>query len=224
VWAWLTPENIPGTKACRVLRIPDNQDIISAVSGALLTLTEAENWEQDGAVTPLQMAEAMFTMWEDFLDEECPGGDVSRIGTIFGHMCMNPPEGSLALNGQIYAKATYPELWAVLHPNWEYSETHFKLPTMNAKFPVSTLPPEIGIYAMGHEDGDHTVGLTVEEMPAHTHTLKRPEVGVPSTTEYRLQQSFAKTNWDQTTGSAGDGDAHENRPPFVAFYYAVWYE
>jgi hypothetical protein len=66
---WLTPDDLPTDKRCRRLLIPDNLDIVAAVTGALVSLTHAYNWEQFGSITPDEMAQAMIEMlayyWAD---------------------------------------------------------------------------------------------------------------------------------------------------------------
>jgi hypothetical protein len=59
-------------------------------------------------------------------------------------------------------------------------------------------------------------------MPAHTHTYLPPvvdldleAVGVPDIMAARLGTPIA-------TGSTGDGNAHENRPPFHAVIMGIF--
>lgn len=68
---YLTPETIPTNFRCRVLNVPDDDTIYAAVTGALSLLVYASNWEQFGAITPPQMAAAMFDMFNDFVESEC---------------------------------------------------------------------------------------------------------------------------------------------------------
>lgn len=77
--AWLTPETIPVERACRALSIPNDVQILGAVTGALLPLTRSENWEKHGAVDPDAIAYAMLDMLLQFFDGTCgtlslPGG------------------------------------------------------------------------------------------------------------------------------------------------------
>jgi len=78
--AWLTPDTIPTTELCRALFIPDDIALIAAVSGALLPLADAENWELYGAKTPQETADAMFSMLEAFWSGGCnPVTQVDRF-------------------------------------------------------------------------------------------------------------------------------------------------
>jgi len=65
--AWLTPDEIPTDTVERRLCIPNSPQILSVVTGALLPLAYAENWEQYGDVTPDEIAARMSLMIEEFL-------------------------------------------------------------------------------------------------------------------------------------------------------------
>jgi len=70
-FAWLTPDTIPAETICRELLIPNEPQIIAAVNGALLRLTDVSQWEQFGTVTPAAMAAAMAVMFDGF--QACQG-------------------------------------------------------------------------------------------------------------------------------------------------------
>lgn len=65
---YLTPNSIPTETICRVLRIPNDLDLIGAISGALLELTYSYNWEQYGTETPEDTAQAMLLMVNNFFE------------------------------------------------------------------------------------------------------------------------------------------------------------
>lgn len=78
--AWLTPATIPTNTVCLRLEVPQDTAIMAAVWGAILLLTEPENWEQYGAVTPADIASAMLTMQNNCMDDSCIGsGQVNEI-------------------------------------------------------------------------------------------------------------------------------------------------
>lgn len=68
---YLTPESIPVEETCRALYIPNNQEIVAAVYGALLELSYPYNWELFGAITPEEIAYEMQTRVLAFMDSEC---------------------------------------------------------------------------------------------------------------------------------------------------------
>jgi len=68
--AWLTPDDIPSEGIKRWLCIPNTPALLASVTGALLPLAYAENWEQYGDVTPEEAAAAMSLMLEEFISQE----------------------------------------------------------------------------------------------------------------------------------------------------------
>lgn len=70
---WLTGENNALGYVRRVLLIPNDQGLRTAVTGAILELTYAHNWEQYGTLTPDECAEVFQYVLSQFLiEEECP--------------------------------------------------------------------------------------------------------------------------------------------------------
>lgn len=67
--AWLTPDTIPTAKVERKLCIPNDPQILGAITGALLPLTYPENWEAFGAVTPSAIAASMSAVLSSFLGD-----------------------------------------------------------------------------------------------------------------------------------------------------------
>lgn len=66
--AWLTPSDPdPAGTLCRVLFIPDDEEWLAIVSGALLELTRSYNYEQFGATTPNQIADRLNEMFQEYM-------------------------------------------------------------------------------------------------------------------------------------------------------------
>jgi len=81
--AWLTPdtEEALADLICRRFFVPDTPAFRQSVSGALLELTYAWNWEQSGTMTPEETAAVMLTMYNRYaLDDAC---SVAEIPTPF---------------------------------------------------------------------------------------------------------------------------------------------
>jgi len=68
---WLTGDSIPEDEFCRVIRVPNDPVFIHAISGALLELTYAGNWEKQGTLTPEQQADAFDQVYIDFTQSIC---------------------------------------------------------------------------------------------------------------------------------------------------------
>lgn len=84
---YLTPDDLPEESACRSLLIPDSPDWLAIVSGAINELAQEWNWEQQGAVTTEEAAQAMLQMWLSFVDSVCgSGGTTRRYNPVTGEI------------------------------------------------------------------------------------------------------------------------------------------
>lgn len=109
MFAWLTPDTIPGATVCRVLYIPADPTIIGAVNGAISALGYKENWELFGLIEPEAIADAMFAMYCDYQKSVC-----MPIGVVAQFAGTEAPEKWELCEGQELAQADYPELFAVI--------------------------------------------------------------------------------------------------------------
>ena len=72
-------------------------------------------------------------------------------------------------------------------------------------------------------DGEVTVALTLNQIPSHTHSYvghTYPGSG-PEQNQTGGPEDRTSFNVNKTTGSAGGGQAHENRPPYYALCYIM---
>lgn len=174
--AWLTPDNAPTQVKCRRVLIPDSEAWIAIVTGALVPLIYAENWEQFGALTAEQAAQRAQEMFLQFLaDDEM---SMCMIGTIQAYVTVNPPLNCLPCDGTLYAKALYPDLYARLDPQFIVDANTFYVPDMRGMILAGT----------GNLDEhpeyptDLTVGLSTGRnylefedasiLPPHTHDIQ----------------------------------------------------
>lgn len=57
VFGFPTPDSIPDESHCRRLRIPDSEQWLSVVMGAIYALTQEDSWQKVGSLTPAEAAE-----------------------------------------------------------------------------------------------------------------------------------------------------------------------
>lgn len=122
--AWLTGNSIPTTDfICRLLIIPNDLDLIIAVNGALDELTESENWEKFGTVTPQETADVMAVMWDKYIESR-----PCMIGSVILYATVTAPIGTLPCDGSTYLRVDYPELYSVLASVYIIDANTFKTP------------------------------------------------------------------------------------------------
>jgi len=72
--AWLTPDSpAPEDERGRCFTVPNDNALVGAVSGALLPLTDASNWQSFGSMTPEEAADIMSAAFESFVGGDCSG-------------------------------------------------------------------------------------------------------------------------------------------------------
>lgn len=211
VRAYLTGETLePGVSHTRRLFIPGDGQMLANVCGALLDLTYETSWEEFGAVTPADAADAALTMYNRFLVETW-----SMIGALIPAITASTPPGCLELDGSTYDGDDYPDLYAVLHSEWLNGDGTFTVPDLRGKFPLATSAS----HAMGQTGGAETVTLTTDQMPSHIHTTGNSISGVAvSPGELPV---LCPNPLPAYTGSAGGDGSHNNMPPFLAVRYVL---
>lgn len=217
--AWLTPDELPiaGDTICRPLRIPNDQRIIAAVNGAILTLTESANWEAFGNVTPEDIAYRLLEMFEDYATSECSEGSAMfPLGVPFPYITADPPAGCIACDGDTYLDTDYPAIWAILDPAWQVDGTHWIAPDMRGRAPIGAAAG----YDQADTGGEHTHQLSIAEMPNHAHTLY--PTGSYGSSNGRGQAGYYVANLvTATTSYVGGGGYHNNDMPWQAFKWAI---
>lgn len=231
---YLTPDSIPGTLQCRVLFIPDAEDWLAVITGAIQTLTEADNWSKWGTLTPEQAAEVWLPLWDDFCFKRGTCRMIGEIVTFAG--ATNPdPLRWLPADGSSLLRADYPDLFTVIGTTYGAVDgTHFSLPDLQSRVPLGTgSGAGLSTYALGDMGGEETHTLTTAETPAHSHTdtghshgttLAAPNVTTvgPGAPQPTAIPSVGVTGAGSAslTATGGDG-AHNNLQPFIALNYFI---
>jgi len=78
-------------------------------------------------------------------------------------------------------------------------------------------------YTPGNRGGSTSVGLTIAEMPAHTHSrgVIYPGGGFDTEQEQSGGPDGNRTKFNQETGARGENHHHENRPPYYALAFIM---
>ena len=210
------PAALDGVEIERVIKI--DSALMYLVGGALAFLADRETLEQTGTLTVEIAKNALSAMLECFY--EC---DLMPIGSIQMLAALPIPDKWLWCDGDQYAQADYPELYAQIGNTWggTAGSGFFNVPDMSDVSPmgVGTIVPVGG--AAGAEN--HT--LTVNEMPAHAHT---PSNGgsflVNGGTGTKNHQPFAGTVGlaIAVTNTQGGGGAHNNLSPVKGVIFMIY--
>jgi microcystin-dependent protein len=167
---YLTPDTAPGNVQCRALFVPDSEEFLAIVRGALQELTFAHNWTKFGALTPDQAAASFVDMFDAFCLEKAACRMIGEIVTYAGST--SPNSNWLVCDGSEVAQADYPDLYNVIGDTYgAASADHFKLPDLCGRAPAgvgtgSSLSP----VTLGQQYGEEKHTLTVSEMPSHSHS------------------------------------------------------
>ena len=157
------------------------------------------------------------------------------IGTIVMWPGDTAPYGWLICNGQRCDKTgDFAKLFSVIgnkYNNGEVSLTKFKVPNLQARFPLGAS----SVYSLGATGGTKEVTLTTQQMPKHSHQLKEilysnasgdaPWKGVNFSDGKigGIKSFFAPDNDYPETEVTGGGQAHNNMPPFLTLNFIIKY-
>lgn len=160
-----------------------------------------------------------------------------RIGDIVMYTTANPPQFSLPCDGEEYNRTDYPDLYAVLHPNYIVDADTFVTPALQARSPIGAgTSTGLSSYEVNEITGEEKHVLTVSELAAHSHsdaghvhseTAAVPTVIPPG--EIPIPLSSA-TPLPASTGlgyasiqNTGDNEPHNTIHPVNAVLFAVIY-
>lgn len=213
---WLTPDAPDSGYICRQVLIPNLEEFVAIVNGALIDLLYSNSFEQYGDLSPSETAAYFQAMYQTYL-EGCP----TTLGTIFAHAMGNPPTGSLACDGASYQRVDYPDLYAVLATAFHTDADNFVTPDLRGRVVVG-VGTGSGLTARALNDGggEETHQLSVAELPAHHHGYQLDTWGPFATPGTGVGTQINRVLNDTT--DTGSGTAHNTMQPFRALNYAIW--
>jgi len=195
--------------------------------GALDPLTDASNYEQHGALTPAEMADAFQILLDEYDTFE---GVCSMVGTLVLYFGDTPPQGTLECNGAELLIADYPQLAAHLltipgdpfEANPE-SDEYFFLPDYRGMVMMGAGNSGSGANGgnQGLIQGEVSHTLSTGEIPSHNHT--EGVVGITGVFVAPGEVPAIVAGASSVTGSTGGGDAHNNLQPSLSVGVAIWY-
>jgi microcystin-dependent protein len=197
---------LTGDKKIRALSA--DSALFAHLGDAITALANDSEWEQvgDSVADVVSASKAVVESWySDMLI-----GMVSQFVAV-------APSGWLEFDGATYAEADYPELFGKLPSGW-IDGTDFTLPDLQDVF-ISGVG---SAGTVGEVGGSNTHVLTEAEMPAHTHGYTLPNIAPDTISAGAPTPSVATVTPSTPTSSAGSGDAHENRPSYLALVAAVF--
>lgn len=219
-YAWITPDDLPTGHNCWQVLVPDDPYFEAMFRGALLLLTEGRNFEQVGDLTPTQCADLFWSGFETSLAMvPCGTGTETgmAIGTVFWFAGEDIPDNCLVCDGSEVSAAVYAALYAVIGNVWGGNSTVFNLPDLQDSFLVGAGDT----YSLADTGGEETHTLIADEVPVHSHGV--PNDAAVGTTQFVLK-SGKNAGYDTQTTTYGNGNAHNNLPPYTALIPVIVFE
>lgn len=216
---YLTLSEAPNSRQCLALFVPKSIECLAIVRGALLELLRTSNWQKYGALSPQQSAEVFFEMVDDF----CAGKGVCRVvGELIPFAGATSPNANwLVCNGAMVAIDDYPDLYAVVGLAYgPASDGYFLLPDLTGRSAIGA-GSHYGARAttLGQKYGAYTHVITVDEMPAHTHSTGNSLTGaavMPGEGPVLIPNPIPSQ-----TGSAGGSSAMPTESPATAINWLI---
>lgn len=171
------------------------------------------------------------------------------LGNILAFATTTLPTNVLRCDGATYDKVDYPDLYALLHPQYQISPTQFTVPDLMGRMIVGEGGGTgLSLRVMNERSGLERVGLAISDIPAHSHPnaahthldaghVHTEIAAVPflvTPGEIPVPLSSASPSPSVTglgnaaiqaaqviIGDTGGGQSHENMPPFCVLTYGI---
>lgn len=184
---------------------------------ALLALTNPDNIDQQGLVSPADTAEAYTEMFMSIQQLPIVG---AIIPVMRAASSLSP--NLLPCDGSLYLLSDYPVLAGVIDPTWiQPDTTHFAVPDLRTRAIVGSGSSSFDgtSYSNGQTIGTRALTLSEANMPAHVHGVSE---AVAAVVNGGLEAPAAVAEPVPTvTGSAGSGTAFDPSMPGLALQFCV---
>lgn len=158
-----------------------------------------------------------------------PSGPSGTSGTVLpsGLLMMTAapggaPAGWLLCDGTAVSRTTYSSLFSIIGTTYGVGDnsTTFNLPDLRGRVPIgSGQGSGLTNRTLGGTGGSETHTLTVDEIPAHTHTYER-NIGTASPTGSGGVTCRDLLDYPETS-STGGGQPHNNMQPYLVVNYII---
>ena len=223
------PETMPTEFICRLLRIPDDLRILTAVSDMLAYLGLENVWEESDDVEGWQMQALMSQMFYDYANSEgC------MIGAIIDTVRDELPDHWLPCDGSTYQREDYPKLYEVLASAFILNADEFVTPDLRARVTIGenldvNYEPAFELRELNEHGGAENHQLITAQLASHghsgiPHSHSYVSVNVPGAVlegEIPIPVPVIQSGATATTAStaadvepSGGGQAHNNMQPF----------
>jgi len=216
---YLTPDEDPIGDTCRVLFIPDSEQFLAILRGALQELTFPYNWTKHGDMSPEAAAERCVNMFDRFCFGEGACRVIGEIITYGGNS--SPDTRWLVCDGAEYLRSDYPDLYNVIGDAFGSSDaSHFNVPDMRGRTPSGVgTGSGLDTITLGEVYGEQDHTLTIAEMPAHVHSTGNSALlgtSVPPPLD-----ALGPNPLPAYTGSEGGDGSHNNVGPRLGITFLI---
>lgn len=215
--AWLTPSaSLPIGTACYTIAVPDNEEFRRIIVGALSLLVNPNNFEEYGALSPIETSEQFKQTLKSFIFRE---SECDMIGAIIPYVTNNPPPKLLPCDGTTYQRVDYPLLYVrLIGTSLIVDADSFTTPLLEGRFlRGSTITEPVG--AIG---GSDTKNIGINNMPNHHHdyygvvmNIDVESVGVPDPVGAGINPI------PDPTSSVGGGQPMDILPSYYSVNYGI---
>ena len=158
-------------------------------------------------------------------------GEIMMFGGNFA------PRSWALCSGGLLPISSYEALFSIIGPTFGGDgRTTFRLPDLRGRSPVGIgTGPGLSEVTWGETGGTETTTLSPDNVPAHTHTipatteagttddptsatLARPASSIP---QYVPAPAAGSATAMDATGPAGNGQAFDNRPPYLGIHFII---
>lgn len=206
---WLTPDTLPtGETKCLPVLIPNSTGFQACVEGALLALTELENWEEFGTATPEECVDAATEMYLQLIKRKC----CMPIGSLVWMLTDDIPDYLLICDGSILLRDEYPLLFEAIGTTYGPDvPPYFWLPYMLGRYVWGREAEHLG-----EDDGANEKTIAVENLPPHTHTYIESTFTASAVEPGPAPIGVLQSTGIGNTGATGGGEAFNVRPRSLA--------